>query len=200
MMQRIMIFSLLCTQLLLFAYEVSAHYDTRGRQLALALTNVGAVGLFVVVQHLLRKRYGIVLNWVVLFIVSGAVWLDAIGNFAHYYAQFWWWDRLTHAMGGLAVTAGFYIMTIALWKAGRMRVSWIVVNLYAFAVGQTLGALYEVSEWVGDVLFATHRVQGPFDSPRDLFFNMAGGLLALIVGAVWRVRHRAVNPPQKDHA
>lgn len=200
MTQKTMVVLLLCAQVLLFGYELTAHYDTNGRQLALALTNAGAIGLYLVVQQVLRKRYGIVVHWTVLLIVAVAVWLDAIGNFAQYYAGFWWWDRLTHATGGLAVTAGFYAVTVALWKAGRMKVSWVVVNLYAFAISQTLGALYEVTEWIGDELFATHRVQGPFDSPRDMFFNMAGGLLVLAIGVVWRIRHRAVNPSQHDHA
>lgn len=195
MMQRLAIVTLYLTQAGLLAYELIAKYDTHGRQIALAITNVVAVTLFVVLQHILRKRYGIVIHWVVLLVVSASVWLDAMGNFMHYYASYWWWDRLTHAVGGLAVTTGFYVVMIALWRAGRMTVSWRVVNIYAFCVGQTLGALYEVSEWLGDMWFDTNRVGGPFDSPRDLFFNMAGGALVLLIGAWWRVRHRAVNGP-----
>lgn len=198
MTQRVMIFVLYLSQAVLLGYELIAKFDTHGRQIALAITNVIAVGLFMLIQHFLRKRYGIVIHWVVLLIVVASLWLDAMGNFLHYYGTYWWWDRLTHAVGGLAVTTGFYVVTIALWRAGRMKVSWRVVNLYAFCLGQTLGALYEVTEWLGDWWFATHRVGGPFDSPRDIFFNMAGGALALLIGAWWRVRHRAVQGSSAD--
>jgi hypothetical protein len=195
MTQRLAIVLLYLSQVALLGYELIAHYDTHVRQIALAITNVAVVALYIVVQHVLRKRYGVVVHWVVLLLIVASLWLDAMGNFLHYYAGYWWWDRLTHAAGGLAVTAGFYVVTIALWRAGRMKVSWFVVNVYAFCVGQTLGVVYEITEWLGDMWFNTHRVGGPFDSPRDLFFNMAGGLLALIIGAWWRVRHRAVNGP-----
>lgn len=195
MTHRIATITLYFTQIGLFAYELIAKYDTHGRQVALAITNVAALGIYVGLQYVLRRRYGIVVHWIVLLIIASSIWLDAMGNFLHYYGTYWWWDHLTHGVGGLAVTAGFYVVSIALWRAGRMKVSWLIVNIYAFCVGQTLGALYEVTEWLGDIWFNTHRVGGPFDSPRDLFFNMAGGILALLVGAWWRMRHRAVNGP-----
>ncbi|MBI4089826.1 MAG: hypothetical protein HY421_00320, partial [Candidatus Kerfeldbacteria bacterium] len=174
-------------------YELLAQYDTRGRQNALAVTNLVVVLIYYLVQRYVRLRYGIILPWIVLVVLSASVWLDAIGNFQHFYARFWWWDRLTHAVGGLAATVGVYAVAVAVWRAGRLNVSWRVLNLYAFCLAQTLGALYEVSEWIGDELFSTHRVQGVFDGPRDLFFNMLGGLVVLLIGAWWRIRHRAVQ-------
>lgn len=199
MIQRIAITIILTAQLVLFAYELVAHYDTTGRQIALAITNVASVALYLLVQRFLRRRYGITVHWMVLLIIAASVWLDAIGNFQHFYARLWWWDRLTHAVGGLAVTVGLYVVTVALWQAGRIRVSWRVLNLYAFSLAQVLGALYEVSEWIGDELFATARVQGPFDAPRDLFFNMLGGAIVVVLGSWWHARHRAVHGPG-EHA
>lgn len=198
MIQRLITFFVLAVQAILLVYELLARYDTFGRQNALALTNFVVVAVFVVVQHLFRRRYGITIHWIVLVTIALSVWLDAVGNFQHWYARFWWWDRLTHAVGGLSVTVGLYVVTVALWQAGRFSVSWRVLNLYAFCVAQTLGVLYEVSEWIGDELFATHRVQGPFDTPRDLFFNMLGGVLVLVVGSWWKARHRAVHAERSD--
>ncbi len=193
MIQRIVTIFFIIAQFCLFAYELTAQFDTRGRQVALAITNAVSVGLFFAVQHVVRRRYGIVINWVVLLIVSASVWLDAIGNFLHYYGRYWWWDHLTHAVGGLAITTGITVVCIALWRVGRMKVSWFVVNLYSFSVAQTVAALYEVSEWIGDIMFKTQRVGGPFDTPRDLFFNMLGGLLVVGAAYLWHIRYRAVN-------
>lgn len=193
MMQRIATIVLLTAQAILVWYELIADYDTVGRQVALTVTNLSSVALWLVISRFLRRRYGIVLHWVVLFIICAGIWLDALGNFQHFYGSLWWWDRLTHAVGGLAVTAAVAIVTFSLWNAGRLKISWRVANLYAFSLAQTLGAIYEVSEWVGDVLFATHRVGDHFDSPRDLFFNMLGGLIVIAVAAWWRLRHRATR-------
>lgn len=201
MIHRLILGSVYVVQFGLLVYEILAQYDTRGRQNALAITNLATVGMFYVVQRYVRQRYGITLHWIVLVVLSTSVWLDAIGNFQHFYARFWWWDRLTHAVGGLAATAGIYVAAVALWQAGRLAVSWRVLNLYAWCLAQTLGALYEVSEWIGDELFSTHRVQGLFDGPRDLFFNMLGGLIVVLIGAWWRVRHRDVQAAGRaDHS
>lgn len=195
MMQRLVTTALVTLQVLLLGYELVAKFDTHGRQVALAITNAASIGLFFVVQHVIRKRYGIVINWVVLLVVCVGIWLDAVGNFLHYYGRYWWWDHVTHAVGGLAITTGFVVVSVALWRVGRLKVSWFVVNLYAFCVAQTLAALYEVSEWIGDALFKTNRVGGQFDTPRDLFFNMIGGLIVIAVAYLWRIRYRAVNAP-----
>lgn len=193
MIQRLATIFLVFLQLCLLAYELTARFDTHGRQVALAITNAVSVGLYFTVQYVIRRRYGIIINWIVLAIVCASVWLDALGNFLHYYGRYWWWDHLTHAVGGLAITTGFMVVCVALWRVGRMKVSWFVVNLYALCVAQTVGALYEVSEWIGDVLFKTQRVGGPFDTPRDLFFNILGGLLVVGVAYLWHIRYRAVN-------
>lgn len=193
MMQRIMVVAVLVLQLGLLGYELVAEYDTSVRQVALGLTNLAAIGGYLFAARFLLRRYGIVLHWVVLVVIAAAVWLDALGNFQHFYGSIWWWDRLTHAVGGLAVTAAIAIVIFSLWNAGRLNVSWRVANLYALALAQSLGAVYEISEWVGDLWFGTHRVGDRFDSPRDLFFNMLGGLLVLGVAAWWRMRRRATR-------
>lgn len=193
MIQRLMVASLLVLQGLLAAYELVARYDTGVRQVALTVTNLSTVLIFLLVYRYLRRSYGITLPWIVFLIVCASVWLDALGNFQHFYGTYWWWDRLTHTTGGLAVTAGIMAVCTSLWTAGRFRVSWRSVNLYAFSLAQTLGAIYEISEWLGDVMFGTRRVGGPFDSPRDLFFNMLGGALVFLAAAWWRARHRAIQ-------
>jgi uncharacterized membrane protein YjdF len=193
MMQRLMVTILAVLQIGLGVYELAGHYDDIGRQVALTLTNAFTTGMYFLVAHWLRRKYGTVLHWVVLLILSAAVWLDALGNFQHYYVTIWWWDRLTHAVGGLAVTAGLYITIIGLWRAKRLGVSWRVANVYAFALAQTLGAMYEVSEWLGDIWFGTHRVGERFDSPRDIFFNIVGGLVVVALGWWWRIRQTPVR-------
>lgn len=197
MIQRLVIAAILVTQVVLAGYELVASYDTLERQVALTLTNVFTIGAFLLVSRFLRRQFGITLHWVVLVILAAAVWLDALGNFQYLYGRFWWWDRLTHATGGLAVTAGVAFVTFAVWNAGRFKISWRVANLYAFCLAQTVGALYEVSEWLGDEWFGTHRVGGSFDSPRDLMFNMLGGLVVIVCAAWWRMRHRAVRTDAK---
>lgn len=187
MIRRIIIPIFIVAQITLLGIELFTKYDDFGRQNALALTNVIAVMVIIGFDRWLKKRGGRV-SLVSFIILAGAIWLDALGNFQHLYAGFWWWDRLTHTVGGMALSAGFIDLFLAMRNSGRMQVSWGVAGWMGLLVGQLVGSLYEISEWLGDFWFDTHRVQGPYDTPHDLFQNLLGGLVILFV--MWRVRKR----------
>ncbi|MBI2984365.1 MAG: hypothetical protein HYY50_01955 [Candidatus Kerfeldbacteria bacterium] len=182
---RLIVFVLL--QLVLLAIELATDYDTTRRQLALGLTNVVAVLGVLVFERWLRRRGGR-LSITTLLMVAGAVWIDALGNFQHLYAGFWWWDRLTHVTGGMAVSAFFTDLFLARRTVSQTTLSWRHAVGDGFLLGQFVSAMYEVSEWLGDWWFKTERVRGLFDAPRDLFFNLVGGLLVVIF--FWRSKGR----------
>lgn len=167
-------------QLVLLGVELLTHYDTTVRQFALAITNVVATGAIVLVDRWLRRQGG-QLSWVTMALVAGAVWLDALGNFQHLYAGFWWWDRLTHTVGGMALSAGFIDLFQAQRGTGHLQAGWLWAAWMGVLVGQLLGSLYEISEWLGDLWFKTERVRGPYDTPHDLFQNLIGGVLVLVL-------------------
>lgn len=166
---------LLVIQGLLFFIELLTDYDTLDRQLALALTNLAAVVGIIWFDRWLHRR-GARLAGLTIVLVAAAVWFDALGNFQHWYGEFWWWDRVTHTIGGMAVTA-FFIDVYAARLTTGLKISRSLAVWIGFLVGQLVAALYEVSEWLGDWWFHTERVRGLYDSPRDLFFNLVGGLV-----------------------
>lgn len=172
-------------QTALLGIELGTTYDDLGRQIALSLTNVVATLAVIGFDRRLRRQ-GSGLSMVTYLLVAGAVWLDALGNFQHLYGGFWWWDRLTHSVGGMALSAGFIDLCLSLRRAGRMTASPTVAIWLGFLFGQLLGSVYEISEWLGDLWFATERVRGPFDAPHDLFQNLIGGVLVLVIFLVRR--------------
>lgn len=166
----------------LLVVELGTTYDTAQRQTALAVTNVASLVLFLAVRRALRRR-GLDLPWSVLVFIAAGVWLDALGNFQHLYARFWWWDRFTHVVGLLPVTWGVLVVLGQLETGGRIRLHKAGRALFAVGMANLLGALYEISEWLGDVWFGTERVRGTFDTAHDLANNLLGSLLAVLV--VW---------------
>ena len=123
-------------------------------------------------------------------LVAGAVWLDALGNFQHLYAGFWWWDRLTHTVGGMALSAGFIDLFQTYRATGKLQAGWSWAAWMGVLVGQLIGSVYEISEWLGDLWFKTERVRGPYDTPHDLFQNLVGGLLVLYLMWVFQKRRK----------
>ena len=174
-------------QLILLMIEIGTHYDANGRQIALAITNVVASLALLWFNRWLAKRGG-KLSWLTIVLVAVAIWLDALGNFQHLYGGFWWWDRLTHTVGGMALSTGFIDLFLAYRTTGRLQAGWTWTAWMGFLAGQLVGSLYEISEWLGDFWFHTQRVQGPYDTPRDLFKNLVGGLLVL--GLMWIIKNR----------
>lgn len=171
---------ILVIQSALLAIEIFTSYDTAVRQTALVITNLASTIGLLWLDRSLRRRGGR-LSLATIIYVLGAVWLDALGNFQHLYAGYWWWDRVTHAAGGLAVTALFIDLAWSRRQALHLNIPVGATVWFGFLLGQFVAAMYEVSEWLGDWWFATERVRGPYDSPRDLFFNAIGGVVVVLV-------------------
>ncbi len=171
---------LIALQVGLLKLELFTSYDTPQRQIALAVTNLIAVGLVLGFNRWLSKRSA-QLSWITILLAFGAVWLDALGNFQHLYAGFWWWDRISHTVGGMAVAGGFIDFYQAWRKTGKLKVAWGQATWLGFLTGQFIGAMYEVTEWLGDMWFGTHRVVFIYDTPHDLFFNLLGGGLVVLL-------------------
>lgn len=170
-------------QTVLLLIELFAPYDDISRRIALAVTNVIACyGILLVEQRLSRKQASLP-GWILAVAILG-IWLDAVGNFFGWYSEFWWYDRFTHTIGGLALS----LVAHELWQAavGKGAI-WVAV-----ALGQMIGAWYEVSEFVGDMIFGTHRVGAGYDTSRDLCFNLLGGLVAAILLHIARRRQKVV--------
>ena len=186
MNRRYRIFVVLIVQLILLGVELGTTYDDFGRQIALALTNVGTTAFVLWLDARFRRR-GLALSNFTICITLAAVWIDALGNFQNLYGQWWWWDRVTHTIGGMAVTALFIDWALVRRQAKKLLIPHPYAILFGFLLGQFVGAMYEVTEWLGDWWFATERVRGPYDAPRDLFFNLLGGL---IVWAIFRAKSK----------
>lgn len=177
----------------LLAVEWFSAYDTVPRRLALMLTNIAATWLIILAIRAADRRHQSIAT---IAIILGllAIWADAVGNFTHQYGNNWWYDHLTHAFGVTGATAMAIEWYRLLVKANTIRLSPGQVAWIGFAIGQALGAIYEVSEYLGDQVFATHRVGEGFDTSRDLVYNLLGGLLAVIV--YWPVLKALVRRPQ----
>jgi hypothetical protein len=144
------------------------------------LTNVAATWLLIQAIRAADRRHQTI-SWVAIFLALLGVWADAVGNFTHQYGHTWWYDHLTHAFGVTGATAMAIEWYRLLVQSNTIRLTAGQVLLIGFAMGQALGAIYEVSEYLGDLVVATHRVGEGFDTSRDLVYNFLGGLLAVAV-------------------
>lgn len=174
----------------LLMLEVALSYDTAVRQYALALTNIAALAALLVLRRHLR-RLSATLPWPLVWCVALGVWFDATGNFLHLYARLSWWDKPSHAVGSAAVALACFLLLAALQRLGRVQLPASWQALIAIALATALAAIYEISEYIGDLLFATHRVTDLYDTADDLLWNLLGAALAAAVAFWLRKRPHA---------
>lgn len=159
--------------------EVLTPYDTLPRRLALLSTNLAALIGVLILQKKLEK-HGHHLPHAVLWSLFSAVLFDAVGNFARLYTVISWWDELAHLVGSGAVATSLLTLLHEFRHVtpfGGHR-GWT----FLFVLGMTsaLGVLYEIDEYVGDVLFHTHRATKVFDTADDLLWNLIGTVLVIL--------------------
>ncbi len=175
------------TLVLLGVVELITPYDVLERRIALFFTDVAAIVLLWVLQRSL-ERHSHHLPAIVQWSVIVGVAFDATGNFARLYGSILWWDKLAHVVGSAAVA----LALSALINEFRTSVPFAQYRwwtaLFVFGTTSVLAMLYEISEYLGDLLFQTHRVTDLFDSADDLLWNLAGTIVVLAVVGLLRSR------------
>lgn len=165
--------------------EAVLPYDNLSRRVALMLTNVaGTAGLLWYLRTSGHWPHSGAL--VSIFVLLG-IWLDALGNFYGWYVGYQWWDRITHFVG----TAAVAVVASWLWAERLRQLSGRMMAWLGLLTAQAIAASYEISEYLGDLVFATHRVGPGLDTSRDLWFNFLGGVLGTGLWYIqWRVAAR----------
>ena len=180
---KLAIFSLL----ILLVVEWVAQYDTVQRQIALSLTNIFVIVIFYIIYRKLKNKYQIILPGYIAWAAAIGVWLDAAGNFAHFYIKYPWYDDMTHFEGSLSIAIPLFFVFYHLNKKGYIKLNRFNIGLYTLSLTMLFVAIYEVSEWIGDIWFNTYRVTSHFDTASDLFYNFLGAMVVVLVGS-WLVR------------
>jgi hypothetical protein len=122
------------------------------------------------------------MHWSVWIIVTVALWLDAAGDFFHLYGKITWWDQVVHfgvsaimAFTLFAVINAFWVDKFQyslLFRKGRLKLALFLSSTSSVS----LGALYEVEEYLEDLLFHTNRLGPGTDTANDLSMNILGVL------------------------
>ena len=137
------------------------------------------------------------LHWSVWYIAVIALSLDAAGDFFFLYANIEWWNELVHfsipailCFTLFTIISAFWIdkfKFVLLFKTGRLKLS----LLLAAASSMSLGALYEVEEYMEDLLFHTNRLGPGTDTADDLMYNFFGIMFVMLIIIVYyKITHQ----------
>ncbi|MBU4361014.1 hypothetical protein KKA66_04170 [Patescibacteria group bacterium] len=159
--------------------------------LGLIITAIVSLVLLEVVGHKYKQKKKHSLHWSIWLIVLAGLCLDVFGDIFHFYGQYNWWDQVVHMFISAVTCFTLFTIISAFWidkfkfsllfKKGRL----ILSLLLATTTTMTLSALYEIEEYLEDIIFHTNRLGPGTDTVNDLVFNLFGVLIIVIFVVVY---------------
>jgi hypothetical protein len=152
-----------------------------GRDLIFVMAIFGLFITFIptIFRILFGKNFPASLEIITFLFIFG---LLIFGSIRGMYAGFWWWDILLNF--GAAIAMGFVGLTIfhILDKSGYVKPSPGVILFFTFCFAFSLGAMWEVLEFIIDSLFGFGLQLGLVDTMKDLAVNFLGALTVSLSG------------------
>ena len=162
-------------------------FNTQFTWLGLVITSISVLTLLEITAYKYKQKKGHYLHYSIWIIVTTALSLDAAGDFFHLYGKINWWDQVVHygvsaimAFTLFAVINAFWVDKFKyslLFKEGRLKLALFL----AAASSISLGAIYEIEEYLEDVFFHTNRLGPGTDTANDLTMNVSGVLTMVII-------------------
>lgn len=165
--------------------EYAWNFDTFQRRVALSITGIIG-GLIYLWLWAVACKQDINFPGIVSLLVAASVWFDGAANFWHLFGRYLWWDKMAHFTGSFAPIAAIFTYLYQLNQQGKIKLPGWSVSLYSISLVSLLSVLYEISEYIGDVMFHTNRVTDLFDAADDLMYNVSGALFVVLVFWAWR--------------
>lgn len=130
-----------------------------------------------------KKKIQLPVNFklVSILFIFAAQYFGEIHNF---YTKIWWWDLLLHSIFGYySVIIFVHIIKDIIKKEKDISYKRynLLISLFAFNFSLTLGTLWEMFEFLGDLLFNTGMIKGGLeDTATDLLVKIAAAFLTSV--------------------
>lgn len=118
--------------------------------------------------------------WAIILFAVATLVLGEIGDF---YERFWWWDMAMHFSSAIAIGIVGVLIVLTLVGGDRLSAPPGLSALLAFCFAVSIGALWEIFEFLMDTLFGLNmQKSGLVDTMSDLMVNALGGAIGALAG------------------
>jgi len=171
---------------LLIVGTAAAHV-ARGEYLY-ALLCIAVIALLVAPPLLARSSRANMPVELELLALWGAVGDMTLGRLAGLYGGTVWFDKLLHFGNSVLIGLVAFLIVYALRFTGRLRTSAFVEVFVILLLSLGIGGLWEIAEYVADLVFREGAQGSPGMTPLDdtmwdLILDGGGGLLGALLGA-----------------
>ncbi|MCX7923081.1 MAG: hypothetical protein N3B21_13885 [Clostridia bacterium] len=129
--------------------------------------------LFIVYEH---KKGMAVTNSIRLAVIFSVFGHSFLGEYLRMYNTSNYFDKLLHIIGTFSFTAFIFLITE---KEGFfIKLSRFMVLMFVLFLGSFLGTVFEIGEFIIDVIFKTLNQNGVADNNIDMICNITGAFMA----------------------
>lgn len=115
-----------------------------------------------------------------------------LGEALDFYERLWWWDLALHGSSAIGFGLIGFLFVFMLFEGDRFAAPPSALAFITFCVAMTIGALWEVFEFLMDQTFGLNMQKtGLNDTMGDLMINGFGGAIASLTGYLYLVRKSA---------
>jgi uncharacterized membrane protein YjdF len=133
-------------------------------------------------------------SWYTYLVILANTWADTLGTAGHLYENHASYDKLTHFLSGVALTAAAIDLLRSLRARGVVRISLTRCLFVAIASTFVINIGWETYEYLSEAVFHATRHAGALDTMYDFVSDMAGATAsAIVVGLL--VSHRNGRTP-----
>jgi hypothetical protein len=180
--------TILLSVMLLFTAVASAFKGDLNKTIVALLIQICIVLPFII-NHFIRKRGIIIPAGIILTYEASFFATFYLGDLMGFYEKFKWWDKSLHFLSGIVLTIiGFYIIDVVniVQKSTLITDSFFIV-FFSVCFANTAGKLWEIAEFITDVIGATHKSQGSLeDTMIDMSLNMVSSLITAVIYYFYR--------------
>lgn len=176
---RLQIWLSLALQALILGVFVGALHET---QWLVAFTSLAVLAL-TFLPALIARQFQVQLP--VEFTLITCLFLYAafgLGEVAMFYERFWWWDLVLHSISALVMGLLGFLLIYTFYSAHRVKMAPFYVAMTAFSYSVTMGALWEIFEFLMDLGFGFDMQKSASDTMTDVIVDACGAFLAAWMG------------------
>lgn len=154
------------------------------RTLAIAFSTIAFIATFIPkILNNFGLRTGIETQVVILMIIYGSLFLGEVQRFL---PEVWWWDVLLRGVAAIALSFVGLTLILTLEKEELLDASPFMIVLLSFSVSFSLGALWELGEFLLDKIFGfTIQALGTGSTSQDLFIGAVASIIVSVGGFVY---------------
>lgn len=120
--------------------------------------------------------------------IFATLFLGEVGDF---YNRYWWWDVVLHTGSAIGFGLMGFILIFMMFEGNRYAAPPIAIALFSFTFGLSIGALWEIFEFIMDQTFGLNmQKSGLIDTMYDLIVDTLGAALGAAAGYAYLVRRR----------